>query len=225
MKKSLIIILLLVAVIFVLDGGNPAALLLPCLLGMAKVQGPLFSIEARGALAQAMVYFPWKGRNIVRKWMIPSNPQTGAQGDRRNILGGLGRGAAVVNTLSQFATFARVTAGAGQTWVSGFVKHMMTTYFASVAAYTAHHEEEEAHDSHAIFGEHAAIIGLTHYAVAYKAMPIQFTNNHQLYCLAKYGCDKYILNNAHFNAAPYTKALATWVEADIVLLLADFAAL
>lgn len=42
---------------------------------MALVKGPLFSIEARGKIADAMVHFPWKGRNCVRKWLKPANPR------------------------------------------------------------------------------------------------------------------------------------------------------
>lgn len=42
---------------------------------MAKVSGPLFSIEARGKIGNAVVHFPWKGRYCVRRWLIPSNPR------------------------------------------------------------------------------------------------------------------------------------------------------
>lgn len=42
---------------------------------MAKVVGPLFSLEARGALGEALVYFPWKGTNAVRQWTKPTNPR------------------------------------------------------------------------------------------------------------------------------------------------------
>jgi len=41
---------------------------------MAKVDGPLFSLEARGKIGDAIVFFPWKGRHAVRRWMKPTNP-------------------------------------------------------------------------------------------------------------------------------------------------------
>jgi len=41
---------------------------------MAKVDGPLFSLEARGKIGQAIVFFPWKGRHAVRRWLKPTNP-------------------------------------------------------------------------------------------------------------------------------------------------------
>ena len=42
---------------------------------MAKVYMPLLSAQASGKLAKAMVHFYWKGRNVVRQWVIPTNPR------------------------------------------------------------------------------------------------------------------------------------------------------
>jgi hypothetical protein len=49
-------------------------------LSMAKVDGPLLSIEARGKIADAIVFFPWKGRHVVRQWLKPTNPKSTLQG-------------------------------------------------------------------------------------------------------------------------------------------------
>ena len=46
---------------------------------MAKVKGPLFSLEASGTLAKTVVYSKWKGRQYTRKHTIPENPQTEKQ--------------------------------------------------------------------------------------------------------------------------------------------------
>lgn len=43
---------------------------------MAKTKGPLFSIDASGTVANAIVFSKWKGRNYVRRHTIPLNPQT-----------------------------------------------------------------------------------------------------------------------------------------------------
>lgn len=51
---------------------------------MAKVLAPLFSFKASGKLANALVYFNWKGLNVIRSYVIPSNPQTGAQDIQRD---------------------------------------------------------------------------------------------------------------------------------------------
>lgn len=50
---------------------------------MAKLKAPLFSFEARGKLADALVFFPWKGIDAVRSYVIPANPQTAAQTTQR----------------------------------------------------------------------------------------------------------------------------------------------
>lgn len=50
---------------------------------MAKVAAPLFSFRASGKLADAIVYFPWKGIQAVRQYVIPANPKTEAQKAQR----------------------------------------------------------------------------------------------------------------------------------------------
>ena len=51
---------------------------------MAKVQGPLFSMEASGKFGGALVFGRWKGRATVRQLVIPSNPRTEDQEAARN---------------------------------------------------------------------------------------------------------------------------------------------
>lgn len=51
---------------------------------MAKVKGPLFSMEASGAYGGALVFGQRKGSAVVRKLVTPSNPQTQDQEDARN---------------------------------------------------------------------------------------------------------------------------------------------
>lgn len=50
---------------------------------MAKVTAPLFSFGARGKLGDALVYFPWKGINVVRTYAVPANPNSAAQQTQR----------------------------------------------------------------------------------------------------------------------------------------------
>lgn len=58
---------------------------------MAKLVGPLFSLEARGKVGEALVYFPFKGRNVVRAWTIPTNPRDIDQQLIRQKLASLGK--------------------------------------------------------------------------------------------------------------------------------------
>lgn len=50
---------------------------------MAKLKAPLMSMGASGKLAGALVFFPWKGLNCVREYVVPSNPDTPLQGVQR----------------------------------------------------------------------------------------------------------------------------------------------
>ena len=51
---------------------------------MAKVQGPLFSMEASGAYGGALVFAKRKGKNVVRQLVTPANPRSTEQEAARN---------------------------------------------------------------------------------------------------------------------------------------------
>ncbi len=53
---------------------------------MAKLTGPLFSLGASGQIAKTLVYFGWKGLNVVRGHVVPSNPRTTGQVTQRGYL-------------------------------------------------------------------------------------------------------------------------------------------
>lgn len=53
---------------------------------MAKVTTPLLSFGARGQLGKTLVYFPWKGIDAVRSYVIPANPNTAAQQSQRALM-------------------------------------------------------------------------------------------------------------------------------------------
>lgn len=53
---------------------------------MARVKGPLFSMDARGSLGKAVVFSIWKGVNYVRRHAIPANPKSAAQVSFRSMM-------------------------------------------------------------------------------------------------------------------------------------------
>lgn len=53
---------------------------------MAKLKAPLFSFSAAGKLGNSLVYFGWKGLQVVRQYVIPANPDTTGQSTQRDIL-------------------------------------------------------------------------------------------------------------------------------------------
>jgi len=50
---------------------------------LAKLILPLGSFGARGKIGDAFVFFPWKGLNCVREYVIPANPNSSAQQTQR----------------------------------------------------------------------------------------------------------------------------------------------
>lgn len=52
---------------------------------MAKTTGPLFSLEARGALGGSIIYNQSSGRSTSRRWSKPSGPASQAQITRRDL--------------------------------------------------------------------------------------------------------------------------------------------
>jgi hypothetical protein len=53
---------------------------------MAKANAPLFSFGASGKLANALVYYGWKGLNCIRSYVVPANPKTAAQVTQRGYM-------------------------------------------------------------------------------------------------------------------------------------------
>lgn len=52
---------------------------------MAKIQGPLLSMGGTGQIGHSQVYSTWKGRPYVRRYVIPSNPQSAEQSKTRDV--------------------------------------------------------------------------------------------------------------------------------------------
>lgn len=53
---------------------------------MAKLKAPLLSLGASGSIAKTLTYFTWKGLNVVREHVVPSNPNTALQQTQRAYL-------------------------------------------------------------------------------------------------------------------------------------------
>ena len=53
---------------------------------MAKVTGPLLSLDASGSVASTMTFSRWKGRNYVRQRVIPTYSNTALQAAIRDLV-------------------------------------------------------------------------------------------------------------------------------------------
>lgn len=186
---------------------------------MAKVTGPLYSISASGKLADAMVYFGWKGVNVVRGWVKPANPKSASQGDQRIIMGGTGRAVGAVKPTSNFAE-QLVNLGlipGGQTKQSFLVKFIIDHYLADGTAYAAMLSELTSHTAYAGWTSGATAANLVEFDLDYATIAA-YNKALGLYLLAKAGIA------LGFTGTPYSVSLSTWTVTQINLLVADLVA-
>ena len=121
---------------------------------MAKVSGPLFSMEASGSYGGAIVFAKWKGRQYSRQLVIPANPNSSNQETVRNRLRVTGAIQKWVNatsmresgqTITDKARIIAATPG-GYSWNGFLVDNCVgkggLTYLAAEAAFTALAEGE-----------------------------------------------------------------------------------
>lgn len=188
----------------------------------AKVSGPLFSLEARGKIGDAVVYFPWKGLHVVRQWLVPTNPQSALQGTQRLIVGALGRATSVVGSAHDFASEVRAYMDAGLTWPSAISKFMTANVVADGTAWDALVTEYEAHTATTDFDDEADDLFLQELDVSYKGCADKAAPGMILYLLAKYSTAQYLLGTKGFQRTPYDTALASWVLADIQEMVLEF---
>lgn len=116
---------------------------------MAKVSGPLMSLDARGKFAGALVFSGWKGRPTVRQLVTPSNPMSADQVTARNRQRITAAAQHYANLETDMLSGKTATdkalltaaAPAGQAWNGFLVKSMIgagaLTYDAAAAAWTA----------------------------------------------------------------------------------------
>lgn len=103
---------------------------------MAKPTGGLMAFDARGQLGKTIVYSSWRGRNYVRRYVVPANPKTTAQTGTRTIFQWLqeswkrapsgvqeswtaaakGKPYTNRNWFTKFGAFALISAGNLTTW-------------------------------------------------------------------------------------------------------------
>lgn len=177
---------------------------------MAKVTGPLYSMSASGKIANALVFFGWKGINVVREWVIPANPKTALQGNIRMIFANLGRAASAAKETSLFRRDARAVTATGSTWVADFVGHAMRNYVKDADSFAIFAAAFEAHLQKETFESAARGRGIIGIDIVYDGIPTLFTPGMQFYALARYGFDKRGVVTGAFQRDPYTFAVDNW---------------
>ncbi len=189
---------------------------------MAKVDGPLFSVEARGKVADAIVFFPWKGRHVVRQWLKPTNKKSTLQGYVRAALFAIGKeitqiwsksnGKAVDSKLYSLNT---VMAPAGLNWnafhAQGFLDRLQTagtfvtaSFTALIAAYSA-----LATAVLTAFKTNASALGMLDFAFSYG-----YSANIEAGCQLYFGAIAAYYNSIAATA-PYNTIPDSWTASDV----------
>ncbi len=190
---------------------------------MAKVQGPLYSMSASGKIGDAIVFFGWKGLNVVREWLVPTNKQSGSQGDQRTMLGGTGRAVGKVYPNPGHATvgaFAQqlidlALLPAGQTKQSFLVKYILDHYLDTTANFLVQLSAFTNHANADAWGNAADALGIVDFSLDYDTIAA-YDKGLGLYLIAESAIA------LGFEGTPYTLALASWVTASISSMICDF---
>lgn len=186
---------------------------------MAKVTGPLMSMSASGKIADAIVFFTWKGRNVVRQWLKPSNPEASDQGDRRIIMGGTGRAVGKILADSDFhdLLIALSVIPGGQTKQSYIVKYILDNYLTNATTYAAQLACCTGHTVYTSIGCVADTLNLLEFDLDYATIA-PYNKALGLYLLARFAHAVIETGN------PYSIGVATWTRANFESMVEDFTA-
>ncbi len=157
---------------------------------MAKVTGPLMSLDASGSVGGTATFSKWKGQNYVRLLVTPRNPKSDGMAEVRTKLGVIGKMLSYVLypttfnsfTFSPFYTAAVANAPAGQSWISYGLKSILgtgnSTFDSNHTAYSG-----LSGGNKTIYETGAALLGLADFELSYGAYGA-ITDGEQLYHLA-----------------------------------------
>jgi len=184
---------------------------------MAKVTGPLMSMDARGKIGDALVFIGWKGIKDVRMWKRPANPQKVKQGDVRIAMGGTGRAVGKIQPKKYFANLLITLdlVPSGQSKQSFLVKYILKNYLTSSLAYGTMLAAFTAHTCSGAFNNCADALVITEFDLAYASVA-PYQKGFGLYLIAKASKD------LAMTGSPYTANITAWVTVDISGMVNDF---
>ncbi len=189
---------------------------------MAKVDGPLMSLEARGKIADAIVFFPWKGRHAVRQWLKPTQPQSTKQGYVRAALYAIGKWVKKIASISggdavnsKVYSLHTEAAPAGMNWnafaAEGFLDQLISAGAFQTASFT---DLVDAYSSLATdvltaFKTQATSLGMVDFAFEYG-----YTTNLEAGCQLYFGALACYYNSIQ-DSAPYNTHPDSWAASDV----------
>jgi hypothetical protein len=184
---------------------------------MAKVTGPLMSISASGKLANSLVFFGWKGLNVVRQWLIPANPMSASQGNFRTMLAGTGKAVGKIETDGEIAAqlISQNLIPAGQTKQSYLVKYILTNYLTNPTTYASQLALATGHTAWTSFQGLADLLTVVNFDLSYDTIAT-YDKGFGLYLIAKAGIA------LGLTGTPWTTALTSWTKAHVYSMGKDF---
>ena len=189
---------------------------------MAKVDGPLMSLEARGKIADAVVFFPWKGRHAVRQWLKPTQKNSTLQGYVRASLYAIGKWIKEIFCVAQddavdskVYSLNTAKAPAGMNWnafaAEGFLNLLQSAGTFKTASFTA---LVAAYSSLATavltaFKTNATALGMADFAFDYG-----YVTNIEAGCQLYFGALACYYNSL-LASAPYNTIPDSWAASDV----------
>jgi len=189
---------------------------------MAKVDGPLFSLEARGKIADAMVFFPWKGRHVVRQWLKPTQPNSTLQGYVRAALYAIGKEVKEIMSISggdatdsKLYALNTVKVPSGLNWnafhAQGFLNLLQSAGGLVTGSFTSMVAEFSSLTAAVLtaFKTNATALGMADFAFNYG-----YTTNIEAGCQLYFGA-KAAYQNSLTAGAPFNTNPVSWVATDV----------
>ena len=188
---------------------------------MAKVTMPLLSGDARGKIADAIVFIGWKGIATARMWLKPANPKSAKQGNIRVVIGNLGRACGKVLPSKTYALkmIGKGVVPAQQSKQSYLVDYIKNSYIAGAGAtlstnLTNQIASMKAHSKSNAFRSGADACSLA-----------AFDNTYSDCATWDKGLGIYLLAKAAiafgFTGSPYTLAFASWTKTAVMAMVSD----
>ncbi len=188
---------------------------------MAKVTGPLMSLDASGTVGGVATFSKWKGRNYVRLRVIPQNMRTAGQQLVRGFTAAISKAAQAVLTAAKdtlpgmgaqfFLDTATHIAGTNS-WIAIFQRNEHSQITADNATYGG------LGGVATLYEAQAADMGLQDY-ITVGDIPVTYTAGFQLYILAKFavnslGCTS-LPDGIDSATAPQLSAFGDYVQLSV----------
>lgn len=94
---------------------------------MARVTGPLMSVDASGTYAKSIVFSKWKGRNYVRELVTPTNPKSAKQLGVRSMMHFLAKAWAAIK-IAHGASWATIATARAISTFNAYVSENLVSW-------------------------------------------------------------------------------------------------